>query len=87
MPADKTFLILKKDGRKKEKELETNSCPIVVNGEIPTNRMARVLFIEIPARGKIQGKGPVLTASLNDFKHFQAIKGFQHSEHQQTSKN
>lgn len=70
MTADKTFLILQKDGKEKEKELGANSCPIVVNGEIPTNCMARVLFTEIPAGGKIQGKGPALTASLNNFTAF-----------------
>lgn len=65
MPPDKTFLILKKDGREKEKELGTNSCPTVVSGEIPSNHPARVLFTKTSAVGEIPGKGPALTASLN----------------------
>lgn len=64
-PPDKTFLILKKDGREKEKELGTNSCPTVVSGEIPSNHPARVLFTKTSAVGEIPGKGPALTASLN----------------------
>lgn len=74
MPAAKAFLMLKKDGREKEKELGTNSCPIVVNGEIPTNCMARVLFTKILTGGKIQGKRPAPTASLNNFTAFPSNK-------------
>lgn len=49
MPAATTFLILKKDG----KEKSWWPCPIVFNGEIPTNHIERVLFTKIPAGGGI----------------------------------
>lgn len=70
MPAATTFLIPKKDG----KEKSWGPCPIVFNGEIPTNHKERVLFTKIPAGGNIQGERPTLTASLHNFTAFPSNK-------------
>lgn len=84
MPAATTFLILKKDG----KEKSWWPCPTVFNGEIPTNHMERVLFTKIPSGGEYPRGKTSTDGLITQFLHyFQAIKAFQHLEHQETSKH